>query len=104
MWREEASRVILEGFLEGGFISTSPGSWWVPSPVIALKSSVCCNGVAGTGQVIAPLPVTHFTLQLSLTSGMGGNSRVPSGALKYSFCLHSYFLKGQQLLKVKTFV
>lgn len=41
MRSEKASRVILEGFLEGGFISTNPGSRWVSSPVPVLESSVC---------------------------------------------------------------
>ena len=52
---------VFKGFLEGGFISTSSGSWWVSSPVPFLASSmcVCCNGVAGPVQVIARLPVMH---------------------------------------------
>lgn len=98
-----ASRVILEGCLEGGFISITPGSSWVSSPVPVLKSSVCCNGVAGPGQVKALLPVMHFNPQLSLTSGMGGNSRVPSGPPNIVF-VYVCILKGQQLFKVKTFV
>lgn len=36
---------------------------------------------------------------------MGGNSRVPSGPLKKKKALvYAHILKGQQLLKVKTFV
>lgn len=44
----------------GWFISISPGSWWVSSPIPILKSSVCGNGVSGPGQVIARLPIMPF--------------------------------------------
>ncbi|GLD48511.1 formin-binding protein 1 isoform X1, partial [Lates japonicus] len=44
-----------------------------PRVLVGVITSSHSNRVAGQGQVIASLPVIHFTLQLSLTSGMGGS-------------------------------
>lgn len=40
---------------------------------------------------VIPRSCTRVQCEFSLTSGLGGSSRVPSGPFKFSFCSHSYF-------------
>ena len=78
---EKASRVILEGFLEGGLISTSPGTRWVSSPVPVLESSVS-----------SPWPQDWAAAHVFLPDHSN------------TAFVHTHILKGQQLLQVKSFV